>query len=79
MDKTVGNKREDITKRGRNLLTKDRGTANTKSIGLDDDLIAKIEQYPDLYPLLRLHDLNKKVRAKSLENSDKIDKLKMAF
>ena len=60
-------------------MTKDRGTANAKSIGLDDELIAKIEQYPDLYPLLRLHELNKKVRAKSLENTDKIKKLKDAF
>ena len=60
-------------------MTKDRGTANAKSIGLDDELIAKIEQYPDLYPLLRLHELNKKVIAKSLENTDKIKKLKDAF
>ena len=39
----------------------------------------KLDQYPDLYPLLRLHELNQKVKSKNAENSDKIEKLKVAF
>jgi hypothetical protein len=39
----------------------------------------KLDQYPDLYPLLRLHELNQKVKSKNAENSDKIEKLKVIY
>ena len=79
MERTTGNKREDIQKSGHCGLSKERDTANSKTIGLSEDLIMKLDQYPDLYPLLRLHELNQKVKSKSAENSDKIKKLKLAF
>ena len=44
-------------------------------MGLTDDMIQELEKYEDLKPLLRLHDLNKKVRDKNKDNQDKIDKL----
>ena len=37
MEKTTGNKREEIGKGGRGGLSKDRGTANSKTIGLTED------------------------------------------
>ena len=77
MEKTTGNKRENIKQGG--SLSKERGTANSKTVGLSEDLIIKLDQYPDLYPLLRLHELNQKVKSKNAENQDKIDKLKLAF
>ena len=79
MERTTGNKREDMQKSGHGGVSKDRGTANIKTIGLSEDLIMKLDQYPDLYPLLRLHELNQKVKSKNAENSDKIEKLKVAF
>ena len=42
-------------------------------------MIAEIEKYEDLRSLLRLHDLNKKVKDKNKDNQDKIDKLQLAF
>ena len=44
-------------------------------MGLTDDMIQELEKYEDLKSLLRLHDLNKKVRDKNKDNQDKIDKL----
>ncbi len=57
---------------------KDLKTAD-KSIGLNEELIAEISEYPELASLLRLHDLNKKVSGKNDENRDKINKLRIAF
>ena len=85
MDRTSGAKRSQMpgnqaassgAARG---TSKDRTTAANKAVGLTDDMIADIEKYDDLRSLLRLHDLNKKVRDKNKDNQDKIEKLQLAF
>ena len=59
--------------------TRDRGTANSKCVGLNDALIEQIKATPGLESLLKLHDLNKKVEAKNNNMQDKIDKLQISF
>ena len=43
MERTTGNKREDIQKSGHGGLSKERDTANSKTIGLSEDLIMKLD------------------------------------
>ena len=59
--------------------SKDRSTANSKSIGLTDELIEQIKEHEGLEQLIKLHELNKKVNSKLNDNQDKIDKLRLAF
>ena len=81
MDKTQGAKRSGLSNSQgpAGKQSKDRSTAANKSVGLNEDLKLEIEKFPDLAPLLRLHDLNKRVKGKNHENQDKIDKLQLAF
>ena len=85
MDRTSGAKRAQLAggqgaggaQRG---TSKDRTSAANKSVGLTDDMIKKIkENHSDLHSLIRLHELNKKVREKTRDNQDKIEKLQLAF
>ena len=48
MERKTGNKRYDMQRSGHEGVSKDRGTANISTIGLSEDLIMKLEQYPDL-------------------------------
>ena len=77
MDRSGGPKRSQLPNQGGGArgTSKDRTTAANKAVGLTDDMIQEIEKYEDLRSLLRLHDLNKKVKDKNRDNQDKIDKL----
>ena len=81
MDRTSGPKRAGggVGGNKEGSVTRDRDTANSKAIGLNDKLIMQIQEYPELHSLLRLHELNKKVEAKNNNMQDKIDKLQISF
>ena len=66
MDRTSGPKRAGggVGGNKEGSVTRDRDTANSKAIGLNEKLIMQIQEYPELHSLLRLHELNKKVEAK---------------
>ena len=75
MDKTSGAKRSQMQGGAARGTSKDKATAANKAVGLTDDMIQDIEKYEGLHSLIRLHELNKKVREKNRDNQDKIDKL----
>ena len=79
MDRTSGAKRSQNQAGPGRGTSKDRSTAANKSIGLTDEMREEIEKYDDLKSLLRLDELNKKVRQKNTDNQDKIEKLQLAF
>ena len=80
MEKTSGPKRG-VSKEGGG--TRDRATAgNNKSEGLTEELIKDItddKHNGKLLYLLKLHELNQKVRRKNANMQDKIDKLQVSF